>query len=54
MAGDDYKHRAILFIDGNNWHHALKERDINASGLNNKKDAAKLVGPTRRWVETRY
>jgi len=46
--------RAILFIDGNNWYHAL--RDVGVSDLGRLDYAAvsrKLVGP-RIWLATRY
>ena len=46
--------RAILFIDGNNWYHAL--RDIGLDDLGRLDYAAistKLIGP-RTWIGTRY
>lgn len=46
--------RAILFVDGNNWYHALK--GIGMTGLlqlDYTMVASKLVGP-RQWVGTRY
>ena len=46
--------RAIFFIDGNNWYHSLKRRDIGAPGeLDYAKISRKLAG-TREWIETRY
>ncbi len=47
--------RALLFIDGNNWYHALKEAGLTGTGqLNYAKISLKLVGPGRDWVGTRY
>lgn len=46
--------RAVLFIDGNNWYHSL--RDLGLTGLGQLDYAAisrKLVGP-REWIGTRY
>lgn len=46
--------RAVLFVDGNNWFHALKRQGINDLGqLNYAKVSSKLVGP-RTWLGTRY
>lgn len=46
--------RAILFIDGNNWYHALKEKGVTDLGrLNYAKISSKLVSH-RQWVATRY
>lgn len=46
--------RAILFIDGNNWYHGLREAGLGDLGrLDYSKISAKLVGP-RQWVATRY
>jgi uncharacterized LabA/DUF88 family protein len=46
--------RAVIFIDGNNWYHGLKEAGVkNLRGLDYVKIAKKLVGP-RDWVQTRY
>ena len=44
--------RAILFIDGNNWYHSLKNGGISQD-LSYKAVSKKLVGP-REWVGTRY
>lgn len=44
--------RAVLFIDGNNWYHSLKECGVSQN-LAYKRISEKLVGP-RRWIETRY
>ena len=46
--------RAVLFVDGNNWYHSL--RDIGLTDLARLNYAAisrKLVGP-REWLATRY
>ncbi len=46
--------RAVLFIDGNNWYHALREKRISTPGdLDYAKVSQKLVVP-RLWVATRY
>jgi len=46
--------RAILFVDGNNWYHALKRLGVpDLLCLDYAKISRKLVGP-RDWVETRY
>ena len=46
--------RAILFIDGSNWYHALRANGVRARGeLSYSKISQKLVGP-REWVSTRY
>lgn len=46
--------RAILFIDGNNWYHSLREKGVKKPGsLNYATICSKLVG-TRSWVEARY
>ncbi len=47
--------RAIVFIDGNNWYHGL--RDVGVSDLlrlDYAKISQKLVGPARQWIGTRY
>lgn len=47
-------HRAILFVDGNNWYHGLKDAGVeNQADLDHRKIAQKLVGP-REWTATRY
>ena len=46
--------RAVVFVDGSNWYHAL--RDIGVTGLGQLDYAAvsrKLLGP-REWIGTRY
>lgn len=46
--------RAIVFIDGNNWYHAIREVGVEDRGrLNYSKISQKLLGP-REWVGTRY
>lgn len=46
--------RAILFIDGSNWYHSLKNAQVEKQGqLDYIKIAKKLAGP-REWVGTRY
>jgi uncharacterized LabA/DUF88 family protein len=46
--------RAILFVDGNNWYHGLKDAGVeNQADLDHRKIAKKLVGP-RIWTGTRY
>jgi len=46
--------RAILFIDGNNWYHALKDAGLSDLGrLDYAAVSRKLVGP-RTWLATRY
>jgi len=46
--------RAVVFIDGNNWFHALCSAGVEDRGrLDYKKISEKLLGP-REWVETRY
>lgn len=47
--------RAMLFVDGNNWYHSLREAGVTGSGeLNYAKISRKLCGPGRDWVGTRY
>jgi uncharacterized LabA/DUF88 family protein len=46
--------RALLFIDGNNWYHALRSVGVDdLLRLDYAKIARKLSGP-REWVGTRY
>lgn len=48
------RNRAILFIDGSNWYHALKENGVTDTiRLDYAKISEKLV-MDREWVETRY
>lgn len=45
---------AIVFIDGNNWYHSLKDAGLEDLGrLDHAKVSRKLLGP-RTWVATRY
>ena len=47
--------RAILFIDGNNWYHSLRNAGLNEVGrLDYARVSEKLIGPSRKWVGTRY
>ena len=46
--------RSILFVDGNNWYHSLKESGvIDQIRLDYGKISNKLIGP-REWAGTRY
>jgi uncharacterized LabA/DUF88 family protein len=46
--------RAIVFIDGNNWYHSLRDAGVpNLMDLSYSKISEKLLGP-REWVGTRY
>lgn len=46
--------RAVVFVDGNNWYHALKRAGLTSLGwLNYAKVSTKLVG-ARDWIGTRY
>ena len=46
--------RAVLFIDGNNWYHALRDHGvINQKRLDYARISEKLTGP-RDWLGTRY
>jgi len=46
--------RAVLFVDGNNWYHALSNLGVQDLGrLDYSKISEKLVGP-REWIGTRY
>jgi len=46
--------RAIVFVDGSNWYHSLRDLGLERLGrLDYGKISRKLVGP-RDWVETRY
>jgi hypothetical protein len=46
--------RAIVFVDGNNWYHALKEARVpDLARLDYRRISEKLVGP-RTWGGTRY
>jgi hypothetical protein len=46
--------RAAVFVDGNNWYHALRRAGLTGLGwLNYAKVSNKLVG-AREWTTTRY
>ncbi|HEU4888210.1 MAG TPA: NYN domain-containing protein [Thermoanaerobaculia bacterium] len=46
--------RALVFIDGNNWYHALGNAGVeDRARLDYRKISEKLLGP-REWVGTRY
>jgi len=45
--------RAVLFVDGSNWYHGLKEAGVDLGRLDYVKMATKLVGP-RQWIALRY
>lgn len=46
--------RCILFIDGNNWYHSLKDTGVSAQGnLNYARISQKLI-QHRQWIGTRY
>ena len=46
--------RAVIFIDGNNWFHALCDIGVrDRARLDYRKISQKLVGP-REWIGTRY
>jgi len=46
--------RAIVFIDGNNWYHSIKDAGVEDLGrLDYGKISRKLLGP-REWIATRY
>ena len=45
--------RAVLFVDGSNWYHGLKEAGVDLGSLDYLKIATKLVGP-RQWIALRY
>jgi uncharacterized LabA/DUF88 family protein len=46
--------RAVVFVDGNNWYHSLRDAGVTDQlRLDHAKIAAKLAGP-RTWTATRY
>lgn len=46
--------RAVVFIDGNNWYHSIKDAGVKDLGrLDYGKIYRKLLGP-RTWTATRY
>ena len=47
--------RAAVFVDGNNWYHALRGIGMSDLGrLSYPRICSKLLGPTRDWVSMRY
>ncbi len=54
VQGADAPNRAALFVDGNNWYHAIREAKIdNRFRLDYAKISEKLSAP-RKWIATRY
>ena len=50
----EFPERAVVFIDGNNWYHSLRETGVaSLRRLSYSRISQKLVG-RRRWSETRY
>ena len=47
------KMRAVVFVDGSNFYHTMKEAQLSPTGLDFSKFSQKLVGD-REWVETRF
>lgn len=48
------KDRAVLFVDGNNWYHLLREAGVRHCGaLDYARISEKITGP-REWIATRY
>ena len=53
--GKDGKERSVLFIDGSNFYHSMKEYGVRYRGeLDYSKISLKLIGKDRHWQETRY
>ena len=49
------KTRAVVFVDGNNWYHALRAiRLVDLGRLDYARISRKLLGPSRLWTGTRY
>jgi uncharacterized LabA/DUF88 family protein len=47
--------RAIVFVDGNNWYHGLRDLGFtNLGWFNYARASEKLIQPPRQWVSTRY
>ncbi|HZY30389.1 MAG TPA: NYN domain-containing protein [Candidatus Methylomirabilis sp.] len=47
--------RAVVFVDGNNWYHGLRDLGFtNLGWFNYAKVSAKLISSPREWVATRY
>ena len=49
----DIKARAIIFIDGSNFYHGMKEKRLSSMELDYAKFSRKLV-LDRQWIQTRY
>ena len=47
------KEKAIIFIDGSNFYHGMKEKRLSSMELDYEKFSRKLV-LTRQWIQTRY
>ena len=47
------KAKAIIFIDGSNFYHGMKEKQLSSMDLDYAKFSRKLV-LDRQWIETRY
>jgi len=47
-------HRAILFIDGNNWYHGLKSISVDSRRLDYRRVAEKLLLADRKLAGIRY
>lgn len=47
--------RAVVFVDGNNWYHGLRDLGFtNLGWLNYAKVSTKLIQAPRQWAATRY
>lgn len=46
--------RAILFIDGNNWYHALRDVGVGDLGRLDYRGISEKLVEHRRWIGTRY
>lgn len=47
--------RAVLFVDGSNWHHSVRDAGVKSPGeLSYAKLSKKLIGPGGEWIGTRY
>ena len=46
--------RAVVFVDGNNWYHSLRDLNVPHRGdLDYAKISKKIIGD-REWIATRY
>jgi choline dehydrogenase-like flavoprotein len=46
---------AVVFVDGNNWYHGIKDLGFSNLGwFNYAKVSVKLIQPPRQWTATRY